>query len=160
MEIVKTKGAKDKYLFRDEKIILGELKNLKRLPKSKKIKRVFYRTCPTFGRRLIPFPFINIHDNDFLPKVFAGDVLVDSEKNIESILVKYVLENERVIPAHGWYEHMKERLSRLDELETYEEVGAFFDRDELEELRLETKNVAFSDFFDLKDSDGFITVEF
>ena len=99
MEIVKTKGAQDKYLFKDEKIILGELKNLKRLPKTKNIKRVFYKTCPTFGRRLIPFPYRNLGDNSFLPKKFAGDVLVDSEKTAESILVKYVLENGRVIPV-------------------------------------------------------------
>ena len=160
MEIVKTKGAQDKFLLKDVKIILGELENLKRLSKSKKIKRVFYRTCPTFGRRLIPFPSMNRNDYGFLPKVFAGDVLMNSEKLVESVLLKFVLTDERVIPIHEWYEHTKERISRLDELELYEDVGAFYDPDELEELRLEMEEVALDDFFDLEDDDGIVVVEF
>ena len=156
MEIVKTKGGEDKYLIKDvkmnltknleidfaEQIIYGKFK---RLAKSKNMKRVFYRTCPTFGRRLEPFPMINKHDRDFLPKEFAGDVLLDSDSVVESVLLKFVLADERVIPVDEWYAHTKERISLMDELEVYEEVGAYFDRNELDELRLELENVILED---------------
>ena len=57
MEIVKTKGLPDKYLWKDQETKLIDLvPKLKRLPKSGNFKRVFYRTCPIYGRRLIPLP--------------------------------------------------------------------------------------------------------
>ena len=114
MEIIKTKGLPDKYLWKDQKTKLIDLKpKLKRLPKSREYKKVFYRACPIFGRRLIHFP-PTLEIRGFLPKEFVGDILLDSKDMIESVLVKYVLINERVIPVHEWVKTAKEIFQRRD----------------------------------------------
>ena len=143
MEIVKTIGLPDKYLWKEQKINLCELvPKLKILPKWGEIKRVFYRTCPIYGRRLIPFPH-NTGDKGFLPKVFVGDILINSKNIVESVLVKFVFEDERVIPVHEWVETTKEILQREDEL--FARDGAGDEVEDFEEqhnaIRAELKNV-------------------
>ena len=146
MEIVKTKGLPDKYLWKDQKTKLIDLKpKLQRLPKSRGYKKVFYRTCPIYGKRLIHFP-LTLETPSFLPKEFVGDILLDSKDMIESVLVKYVLLNERVIPVHEWFETVNEIFQRWDNLilnfpDNMEEILVWTEQINAIKLELESQNV-------------------
>ena len=118
MEIVKTKGLPDKYLRKDQETKLIDLvRKLKELPVCGEFKRVFYRACPIYGKRLIPYPSKSPRlTPSFMPKVFVGDILLNSKNIVESVLIKFVLENGRVIPVDEWFQTVKEIFQRLDQL--------------------------------------------
>ena len=114
MEIIKTKGLPDKYLWKDQKTKLIDLvPKLKRLPKSGNFKRVFHRTCPN-GRRLIPLPE-RFPSKAFLPKRFIGDILINSKNIVESVLVKFVLRGERAIPVQEWIDEINNILQNAED---------------------------------------------
>ena len=137
MEIVKTKGLPDKYLWKDQKTKLIDLvPKLKRLPKSGNFKRVFYRTCPIYGRRLIPLPE-RITSKFYLPKVFLGDMLLNSNGIVESVLMKFFFEGERAIPIQEWVENINNIVQNL---ENYEYSVITFENDAQEEAWLEEIN--------------------
>ena len=137
MEIIKTKGLPDKYLWKDQKTKLIDLvPKLKRLPKSGNFKRVFHRTCPIYGRRLIPLPE-RIPSKFFLPKVFVGDILINSKNIVESVLVKFVVDGERAIPVQEWIENINNLAQDLENLE-YSLIA--FENDAQEDAWLEELN--------------------
>ena len=137
MEIIKTKGLPDKYLWKDQKTKLIDLvPKLKRLPKSGNFKRVFHRTCPIYGRRLIPLPE-RIPSKFFLPKVFVGDILINSKNIVESVLVKFVVDGERAIPVQEWIDDINNILQNVDD---FTNDLIFFENREQEDAWLEELN--------------------
>ena len=103
---------------------------LRRLPKTGTIKRVFHRECNN-EKRLIPFPISIGSPVAFLPREFAGDVLLRADSTVENVVLKFALEGE-VIPINEWLSLAKERYDRYIELAA--ERGPFFAMDELNEL--------------------------
>ena len=140
MQIVKVKGQQNRFLYEDVKMSVlleyngvflkitlpeGEIfGRLRRLPKTSDVKRVFYRGCNN-KKRLIPFPqSFAAPCVSFLPKEFAGDVLLRAD-NIENVVLKFVLEGERVIPINEWLSLAKERYDRIRELAAAEGRNAY-----------------------------------
>ena len=146
MKIVKVKGQQNRFFYEDVKMSFkidtldflkitlpeGEIfGKLRRLPKTGTIKRVFHRECNN-EKRLIPFPSSIGSPVAFLPKEFAGNVLLRADSTVENVVLKFALEGDRVIPINEWLSLAKERYDRYIELATDREN--FFAMDELNEL--------------------------
>ena len=141
MKIVKVKGQQNRFLYENVKMSVlleyngvflkitlpeGEIfGRLRKLLKSLDVKRVFYRECNN-KKRLIPFPQSFVAPCvSFLPKEFAGDVLLRADSTVENVVLKFALEGDRVIPINEWLSLAKERYDRIRELAAAEEKNAF-----------------------------------
>ena len=150
MEIVKVKGEQNRFFYKDVKMsfridIIDFLKitlpegeifgQLRRLPKTGDIKSVFYKECNIYGKRLIPFPRSIGSPVRFLPREFAGDVLLRTDSTVENVVLKFALEGDRVIPLNEWLALAKERHDRFIELATTGMgLADLVESDELNEL--------------------------
>ena len=117
MEILKTKGAPDKYLWKDQKIKLTDLiPKLKVLPRSGEIKRVFYRMCPIYGKKINSIPTQRHRRCLEQQQLFSSESIcwryLVEFKEYRGVLVKFAVEDERVIPIHEWVETVKEVFQR------------------------------------------------
>ena len=138
MQIVKVKGQQNRFLYENVKmsvlleyngvflkITLPEGEIFGRLPKTDDVKRVFYRRCNN-KKRLFPFPQLFAAPCvSFPPKEFAGDVLLRADNTVENVVLKFVLEGERVIPINEWLSLAKERYDGIRELAAAEGRNAF-----------------------------------
>ena len=130
MKIVKVKGQQNRFLHEDVKMLLirdsldvlkitlpegVKFAMLRRLPKTLTSKRVFFRKVNN-TKQLIPFPSSFCSPLSFLPKEFAGDVLLRADRTVENVVVKFALEGDRVHPINEWLSLAKERHDRIEEL--------------------------------------------
>ena len=135
MKIVKIKGQPNRFFYEDVKMSFqtggwccywarlkitlpeGEiLGRLRRLPKTNDLKRVFYRECNN-KKLLFPFPQ-KIDDAPPAPLPrgeFVGDVLLRADNTVENVVLKFVLEGERVIPFNEWLSLIQEIHDRINE---------------------------------------------
>ena len=93
--------------------ILGRLR---KLPKTRDLKRVFHRER---NKEKVLYPFPKKMDDAppaFFPSgEFVGDVLLRENYIVENVLLKFVLEGERVIPFNEWLLEIREISNRIDQ---------------------------------------------
>ena len=137
MEIVKEKGQPNRFFHKDVKMsyvtepcwwdwawkglkitlpngeILGRLRVLQ---KTGNLKRVFYRECNN-QKVLCPFPrkCVDAPSSPFPRGEFVGDVLLRANNMVENVVLKFVLEDERVIPFNEWLSEIREIENRINE---------------------------------------------
>ena len=136
MKVVKIKGQPNRFFFyenvkmsfetsdcywnwRGLKITFpnGEiLGRLRKLPKTRDLKRVFHRER---NKEKVLYPFPKKMDDAppaFFPSgEFVGDVLLRENYIVENVLLKFVLEGERVIPFNEWLLEIREISNRIDQ---------------------------------------------
>ena len=137
MEIVKVKGQPNRFFLKDVKMFYvtepswwdwawrglkitfrqGEiLGRLRKLPKTGDLKRIFYREVNN-KKVLCPFPKKDDYARSlpFPRGEFVGDVLLRANNIVENVLLKFVLEGERVIPFNEWLSEIREIENRINE---------------------------------------------
>ena len=136
MEIVKVKGQPNRFFLKDVKMFYvtepcwwdwawrglkitfrqGEiLGRLRVLPKTGDLKRVFHREVNN-KKVLCPLPRKCGPSSWPFPRgEFVGDVLLRANNIVENVLLKFVLEGERVIPFNEWLSEIREIENRINE---------------------------------------------
>ena len=109
--------------------ILGRLR---KLPKTGDLKRVFYREVNN-KKVLFPFPKkIDDAPSTPLPRSeFVGDVLLRANNIVENVVLKFVLEGERVIPFNEWLSQIREIENRINEAGANEGIVLWDEVDQL-----------------------------
>ena len=151
MKIVKIKGQPNRFFYEDVKMSFetggwccywarlkitlpeGEIfGRLRRLAKTDDIKRVFYRQCNN-EKRLLPFPKkFDDAPTACLPRSeFVGDVLLRADNTVENVVLKFVLEGERVIPFNEWLSLIQEIENRINEAGANEGIVLWDEVDQL-----------------------------
>ena len=151
MQIVKVKGQQNRFLYKDVKMSFpsdwywdwrglkitlpeGEiLGRLRKLPKTGDLKRVFREVN---NKKLFPFPkkFDNAPYSPLPRSEFVGDVLLRADNIVENVVLKFVLEGERVIPFNEWLSQIREIENRINEaganegIVLWDEVNQLIDR--------------------------------
>ena len=135
MKVVKIKGQPNRFFYENVKMSFetsdcywnwrglkitfpnGEiLGRLRKLPKTRDLKRVFHRER---NKEKVLYPFPKKMDDAppaFFPSgEFVGDVLLRENYIVENVLLKFVLEGERVIPFNEWLLEIREISNRIDQ---------------------------------------------
>ena len=139
MEILKTQGEPDRILMKNVVYKIDDLRQRCTYEKHEDKEKcpyttLFYKQSPS-GKELFDLPTMLSDCKGrklfLLPKKITGDVVLNADLEIESIVCKSVWKDKyRTIPFNDWLEKTEEKLQTLKKLE--EEIKPL--QEELQEL--------------------------